>query len=516
MKKISIYVVLLLSVLSGILSSCEQTEIYKELKVDTTFQKVYIECFTNAKSDECTKINDTLASLKSFYGDKLVAVSFYAGAGAEPDVEDGFNDYRTTFGTFLYEKLGVTSTPTVYINGIEVKENLETAVAKAVKNITPTTISISTCEFSEDTGELTIAGSAASSYTTGNVLRIQAGIIENGLVSSQMVNGSIVTDYSHDNVFRGTLISIDDNNVLSNGKASFNQTITLDGYINVLNSQVVVYVVEVNGNNDGSDKIVQAIGQDITIKSEDDPTKPPTFYKKVLLEEHTGHKCPNCYNGAVEASRLLTKYGDKLSMIAVHAGKFAAPAGGGFTLDLRCDIGNAYYTTFGNPAQPSGIINRKLWEGNEYVCDVNSWDSRIQASLDEELQAGIVVKSTYNEATRKVSANITVYPQVKLEGTYKITVLITENEIIGIQQNGGSVIQPYTFNHVLRGSMNGAWGSDIITGSAEAGKSIVKNFSMSLDNTWIPENCHVVALLSKVIIGRVAPEVIQVEEIKVK
>lgn len=513
MKRISIYLVLLFVVFAGIFSSCQKEAMYTEIKVDTTFQKVYIENFTASKSNGCATTNEILERMKSVYGDKLVIVSFYAGVDAEPDVNQGFADYRTDFGNYLYEKQGITSTPTLYINGEKVDNDFEGMVAKAVNNIIPVNINMSKCEFNEATGEISINGSVVSKYETSNKLRIQAGIVENGLVSSQIVDNVIVSDYVHNNVFRGTLISIDDNNALVDGKASFNQTIALDTNIDVQNSKVTIYIVEVV--NGGQDKIIQAIEQDITIKADDEPTL--NFKKKVLLEEHTGPKCPNCKDGADKAEELLSKYGDRLSMVAIHAGLFAKPnKTGNFTLDLRSDVGDIYYSTFKISAQPIGIINRKLWEGNEYTCDLNSWDNRVQESLDEELQAGIVLKSEYNETTRQLSANVAVYPQVKLNGSYKITLLITESGIVGQQQNGSEVINPYTFKHVLRGSMNGAWGSDIINGTAEIGLPIRKNFKMTLNETWVPENCHVIAVLTKAIAGRVAPEVIQIEEIKLK
>lgn len=514
MKRISIYVVLLFVIFVGVFSSCEKEPMYDEIKVDTTFQKVYIENFTGSRSSECATKNAVLERMKRIYGDKLVIVSFYAGVDAEPDANEGFADYRTDFGNYLYAKQGITSTPALYVNGTKVESGFEKIVSNAVNNIIPVNIDMSKCEFNEATGEITITGTVISQYRTSKELTIQAGIIENGLVSAQMVDGAVVSDYVHNNVFRGTLISREDNKELTGVKTSFNQTILLDTNIDVQNSKVTVFVVEVDRKN-GSDKIIQAIEQDITIKTDEEPTL--TFKKKVLLEEHTGHKCPNCKEGADKAEELLSKYGDRLSMIAIHAGFYAKPnKTGNFSLDLRSDVGDIYYSTFGISGMPIGIINRKLWEGNEYTCDLNSWDSRVQESLSEELQAGIVLKSEYNEATRQLSANVSVYPQVKLDGNYKITLLITESGIVGQQQNGSEVINPYTFNHVLRGSMNGAWGNDIINGKAEVGLPISKNFRMTLNETWVPENCHVIAILTKVIAGRVAPEIIQVEEIKLK
>ena len=56
------------------------------------------------------------------------------------------------------------------------------------------------------------------------------------------------------------------------------------------------------------------------------PGGPSDGIRKILLEDYTGHKCPNCPEAAVEAHNLKLAYGDSLVIMAVHAGVFAEPA----------------------------------------------------------------------------------------------------------------------------------------------------------------------------------------------
>src|ERR1035437_3018648 len=50
-----------------------------------------------------------------------------------------------------------------------------------------------------------------------------------------------------------------------------------------------------------------------------------TVQKKELLEDYTGHKCPNCPSAGVIANSILAANPDKVVAIAVHAGWYATP-----------------------------------------------------------------------------------------------------------------------------------------------------------------------------------------------
>ena len=50
---------------------------------------------------------------------------------------------------------------------------------------------------------------------------------------------------------------------------------------------------------------------------------PGVVYRKVLVEDYTGHKCGNCPAAALKLLHLDTTYEDKVIPLAVHAGFFA-------------------------------------------------------------------------------------------------------------------------------------------------------------------------------------------------
>src|SRR4051812_25265537 len=51
--------------------------------------------------------------------------------------------------------------------------------------------------------------------------------------------------------------------------------------------------------------------------------KPETVFKKILVEDYTGHKCGNCPAAARELARLDSIYPGKVIPMAVHAGYYA-------------------------------------------------------------------------------------------------------------------------------------------------------------------------------------------------
>ncbi|MCE3259577.1 MAG: outer membrane protein Omp28, partial [Bacteroidetes bacterium] len=86
--------------------------------------------------------------------------------------------------------------------------------------------------------------------------------------------------------------------------------------------------------------------------------------RKVLIEDYTGHQCGNCPNAAVVAESLHEKYGDKVVIIAVHAGFFARTNATEFPTSYTCQVGNDWDSKNGGfgvsaAGNPNGMINRK-------------------------------------------------------------------------------------------------------------------------------------------------------------
>jgi hypothetical protein len=239
-------------------------------------------------------------------------------------------------------------------------------------------------------------------------------------------------------------------------------------------------------------------------------TPPPADnIRKVLLEDYTGQKCPNCPDAAVIAHNLKAIYGDQLVILTVHAGPYSVPdATGNFTADYRTPEGTELNTFFGFQGYPMGMVNRTEYGGMRVLLK-DSWEAAvdIQASLDPE--AAITITNNYTSGTRGLECTLETEFLETIVGTFNICVFITESGIISPQQTSQGVNLTYQHDHVLRASMNGTWGELVgDDGQFIAGNSGSNSYTYVLPEAWDAANCSVVAF----IYNTTTNEVVQAEE----
>ncbi len=235
--------------------------------------------------------------------------------------------------------------------------------------------------------------------------------------------------------------------------------------------------------------------------------------RKVLLEDYTGQKCPNCPGAAELAKNLQTLHGEQLVVIAVHAGFYAIPtATGYFTADYRTPEGNELNGFFEIQGYPSGLVNRTPYQGTK-VLFKDSWEAAVEAQLALPAQAYITMENSFNAGTRQLTCSLETEFLEDLDGTYNICVFLTESGIVSPQQSGSGVIEDYEHNHMLRASFNGPWGSPVgTTGQAVGGAVSNNEFTVTLDAGWNADHCHVVAF----VYNTETLEIVQAEESAVK
>lgn len=236
--------------------------------------------------------------------------------------------------------------------------------------------------------------------------------------------------------------------------------------------------------------------------------------RKFLLEEFTGHTCPNCPQGAIVAQDLKEYYGDRLIIISIHAGDFAEPGTGDFTYDFRSPTGNDIFGFFQPSAFPSGMISRTGWSStqNNTILDKNAWGPKIESLKAEKPDITIDISNTYNSGTRTVDANLEYNAVSTIDATYKTAVYITEDNIVKPQLTEDSIYHAYNHRHVLRASMNTTWGDTLLTGSNIAGSQFFKDYSYTLNSAWNEDNCYIVVI----VFDADNYEIMQVEEKKIK
>jgi hypothetical protein len=217
--------------------------------------------------------------------------------------------------------------------------------------------------------------------------------------------------------------------------------------------------------------------------------------KRVLLEDYTGHKCPNCPAAATIAHSQEENYNGKLIVLAVHAGYYAIPSSGEFSADFRTTAGEEWNTDFLVSAYPSGMIDRKEFNGHR-VLGSAEWVTDIASIIDQPPDLNMLILNAYDTTSRTL--NSVIYSQFvrSISGSYNITVCVVEDNIISAQDSASVIIHNYNFKNVLRGSVNGTYG-EILTKSVDPTLTYLGRFSIPINTAWVAENCWILAFVSK-------------------
>lgn len=257
-------------------------------------------------------------------------------------------------------------------------------------------------------------------------------------------------------------------------------------------------------------KLVYPKGQ----TSETTPITVSSSEQKVLLEDYTGWQCVNCPRAAAKANEMISKYGEQLVVMSVHATAFANPSSSNNNLDFRTEYGEKWAVDFGCNSLPTGIINRTKI-GSAYTIGDANWDSQIQNTLTNQnhimnINLGVdyiqsdnmILVSTENEFLEDCT-----FPTL-------ISVLVLESGIIGVQKNSDAAygttpkIENFEFNHVLR--KNALIDYSLSLMPVNQGTKINKNYLIEVDpDIQDISKCMVVVFVT----NAETKEVVQVNEI---
>lgn len=232
-----------------------------------------------------------------------------------------------------------------------------------------------------------------------------------------------------------------------------------------------------------------------------------TTKRTVLLEDYTGHTCVNCAPAAKTASSIQDIYQGEVFVVSVHAGTFAKPSNDPkyypyLTGDYTCETGNTWfdYSGFNIDRNPKGMVNRRLYNGN-VSFGTSDWNEAVKIAVALPKVAIMSLHSSYDAQNKSLNAKVGVKFLADVTGPVSLTVCLLEDEIYGGQLNiikpdSTPIIKNFRFMHVLRGSMNGNFGEEIVT-NPMANSLISKSYNMDFNGkSWIPANCSVIAFIS--------------------
>jgi len=252
----------------------------------------------------------------------------------------------------------------------------------------------------------------------------------------------------------------------------------------------------ITGNNDGGQGSFEILDEDFEIEN---------VVQKVLLEEFTGHQCPNCPEGAITAYNLHNFYGDKFITIAYHAGFFARTSSE-FPTDYRTSEGNALNTEFGVSSYPAGVINRTKVNSN-LVLGNSLWPQATDNIIDNTPKLGIEIIHVHDEDNISVTIRLQTFYEIE---PLRVCVFITEDNLISPQITPEGVVDDYEHNHVFRTSLlNETWGIPIFTEGANSGLKMSFRINRNIDASWNTSNLNIVCFAYDEITG----EVLQAEQV---
>ena len=184
--------------------------------------------------------------------------------------------------------------------------------------------------------------------------------------------------------------------------------------------------------------------------------------RNVLLEEYTGVQCTWCPDGHRMANELKATNPDRICLINIHQGSFAANT-------YTTQFGNALANQTGLEGYPSGTINRHVFSGSNTALNRGDWASCASQILNMSSPVNIAADGTLDMSTRTLNIRVQLYytgSQTVTSNALNLAIL-QDNVLgsqVGMSMNPSQVVgSQYNHMHMLRHLVTGQWGETIET-----------------------------------------------------
>ncbi len=215
----------------------------------------------------------------------------------------------------------------------------------------------------------------------------------------------------------------------------------------------------------------------------------------VLIEEFSGVRCVNCPAGSAELEQLAKTYPGRLVVVSIHAGFFSNPYAEN-QYDFRTAEGNSLINLLGQPlGYPSAVINRKKFEGEtDLQLSRSQWAGFIAQELNRTPTVDLKVTSSFNAGNRELRAEVDVKRLENLAdpASLKLSVFLTENDILDTQLTPEGKKNDYMHRHVLRKALTPFDGTPIGADLVSTGSTTRRSFIFTLPEGWRPEACKLI------------------------
>ncbi len=325
-----------------------------------------------------------------------------------------------------------------------------------------------------------------TAFNGTKVQYLVTAIAENPENEKRILSFAIETPAVHgiiDEVVKTVTLSFDQGTDVTNLKpiieVSENATVIPESGVNQDFTNPVTYTVKA-ANGTTAEYVVTAVFE-----------VPFTPEKRVLLEDYTGVRCVNCPAAAEVVAQLKDLYGDKLVVMGIHGGNvMTQPLNP--DIDFRTPEGNEWWNYFGFSFKPIGMVDRK--GAPNYPLNSGEWATEVATELEKDPVVALRITNAYNAASRTLNVAVSGKMLADNGNPLKLVVSLMENDIVGPQITPSGLNPDYVHKHVFRGTLDRqAWGQSIGDAPFAAGSMFEKNYSYTLPDNFVADNCSVVA-----------------------
>ncbi len=234
--------------------------------------------------------------------------------------------------------------------------------------------------------------------------------------------------------------------------------------------------------------------------------------RRILLEEFTGHKCPNCPEGQDVAKQIHSNNPEDFYVVSIHnSGSFSKPDNNPdhpYPGDFETVTGENLRIQYQFSSFPGGMLNRSSIQGTVQV-DYNQWATTVDALIADPTYMAprfkMYLKNTFNNEV----GNRTIRIQYKVEALQNVTgnialvAYILESHIISPQTDNrltDSYVPDYEHNHLLRVGFPGDGSgktvfTDPVVGDVVDITDPNEFLIQGISDDWVPENMDLIVFV---------------------
>lgn len=235
--------------------------------------------------------------------------------------------------------------------------------------------------------------------------------------------------------------------------------------------------------------------------------------KNVLIEEFTGVRCPNCPQGHVTTANIKAAHPSRVASISLHPINSLGVPYPFSVQDFRSSKAQTLFDYLEQIGfEPAAAIDRIPASGTSVLCDYNEWGAKVNAQLSLTTPVNVMLSKSFDTTNYELTIIAELHYTQDVTEENKLTIVLTESDIVSAQLNGSIIDTFYVHKDVMRDFVTSVQG-DAITQTREAGRVVRKVYKKILDAAWKPENMHIIAYVHEYLNAK---KVYQTKEIEVQ